>query len=68
MKTYQVIDMPKPGKEQGVKAVISVFRIDNSIDTIEIPFACNIEKVIILFGDKYKTARAYERLKKKFKK
>ena len=74
MKTYQVIDLPKPGKEQGIKTIVPVFRIseigrfddsDDSIEYVEIPYFCNIEKVIIFFGDKLETKKTYARLLKK---
>lgn len=61
---YQEIVMPKPGKEQGIRGVIQVIRIDGEIERLEIPYRCNIEKVIILFGDVVKTRKFYESLKK----
>lgn len=65
MKTYQIIEMPKVGKEKGVCQVVPVFDVNMDLNQIEIPNCCNIEKVIIFFGDLIKTKKSMQKLKEK---
>jgi hypothetical protein len=62
---YQIIDMPKAGKEQGLKQVVPVWQVFGGIEQIEIPYFCNIKQVIILYGDLMETKKEYAKLHKK---
>jgi hypothetical protein len=64
VKTYQIVDMPKPGKGKGICRVVPIFDVDMNVQRFEIPNGCNIEKVIIFYGDLLKAKREYARLKK----
>ena len=61
MKTWQEVIMPEAGKEKGIETHVPVFRYDMEIETIKIPNFCNIEKIIILYGDRLKTKEVYEK-------
>lgn len=63
MKTYQIVEMPKPGKEDGIANCVPLLNNAGGVYLMTIPFCCNIEKVIIFYGDFRKTKRAYERMK-----
>lgn len=49
MNSYQIIDVPKPNKQSGIKIVIAVMLFNGQVGQLEFPAGTNIDKIILLF-------------------